>query len=617
AVESLKEAALETFTYNETTTATTQPLSWDAQVNKDNTLLKDITNEMCTERSNYVEEKSELKEEQRTRRIWNASSLGLTTEKEDEEVHLPSDNDMIDHESIKSHSEQTDKDGTNNDMQIDKSNVTPPEEPIDGKPFEKLTEEKETITPQLLITSPVDELATLGYTNTEQTMDPPAAEDTEIASDANPPENGTENADAFTRGGQRSQIVKPTNQSRIMPRDINIKIASLNVKGLNNRGKQTNTITLLKTYKLDIIVLQETNLNNRDTIDQIKFQWGFNSVWTNKCAILAGNKYIKFTNVTRSAEGRVMEAEFLYKDQNFHIINVYAPPNIQERTKFFDNWAPSLKEGTINILAGDFNTNINPEVNHISHSAFQNDPSRQQLRELTKDFIDASEMTGESPFLTYFQNTQMGRSMATCIDYIFIEAEYSHLFKKLILRHVKEVTEELTDKVTPEDWDLCKLRIQSIIRAFKKPKALEGRIAQLNRNLTKLKAALREELDQLSETWRKKSKARWIEKGERSTKYFYTRYKARMTSNCQDRIKIPEDSEFRNNLLQYIKMFYKALYKSEAPEERAIKNITSDLPQVNLEGNASLVKEISEEEIRNTIRSLAYNKSPGSDGLTH
>ncbi|CAG8676467.1 17527_t:CDS:1, partial [Gigaspora rosea] len=63
AVESLKEAALETFTYNETTTATTQPLSWDAQVNKGNTLLKDITNEMCMEHSNYVEEKSELKEE--------------------------------------------------------------------------------------------------------------------------------------------------------------------------------------------------------------------------------------------------------------------------------------------------------------------------------------------------------------------------------------------------------------------------------------------------------------------------------------------------------------------------------------------------------------------------
>ena len=51
----------------------------------------------------------------------------------------------------------------------------------------------------------------------------------------------------------------------------------------------------------------------------------------------------------------------------------------------------------------------------------------------------------------------------------------------------KEVIEELTDKEAPNDWDLCKLRIQSIIRAFKKPKATEGKIAQLNKKLLRLK----------------------------------------------------------------------------------------------------------------------------------
>src|SRR5260364_278778 len=70
---------------------------------------------------------------------------------------------------------------------------------------------------------------------------------------------------------------------------------------------------------------------------------------------------------------------------------------------------------------------------HATHP--KQDPSCKQLLELTKDFIDASEVAGESPFLTYFQNTRMGRSMATCIDYIFIEAEYSHLIKQMSLRH--------------------------------------------------------------------------------------------------------------------------------------------------------------------------------------
>ena len=41
-----------------------------------------------------------------------------------------------------------------------------------------------------------------------------------------------------------------------------IKIATLNVKGLNDLSKRQKTFTLLKSYKFDIILLQETNLTN-------------------------------------------------------------------------------------------------------------------------------------------------------------------------------------------------------------------------------------------------------------------------------------------------------------------------------------------------------------------
>ena len=60
-----------------------------------------------------------------------------------------------------------------------------------------------------------------------------------------------------------------------MPHNINLKIAILNVKGLNNRGKQTNTITLLKSYKLDIITLQETNMNSEKQLNKSNFNGGF------------------------------------------------------------------------------------------------------------------------------------------------------------------------------------------------------------------------------------------------------------------------------------------------------------------------------------------------------
>ena len=57
-----------------------------------------------------------------------------------------------------------------------------------------------------------------------------------------------------------------------MPQKFKLKIATLNVKGLNDRGKQQKTLTLLKTYKLGIIILQETNLNNEKTQTFLKQQ---------------------------------------------------------------------------------------------------------------------------------------------------------------------------------------------------------------------------------------------------------------------------------------------------------------------------------------------------------
>jgi len=55
-------------------------------------------------------------------------------------------------------------------------------------------------------------------------------------------------------------------------------IATLNVKGLNDSNKQSITLTLIKSYGLDIIMLQETNLYNEATRRFLKKQWSFDSV---------------------------------------------------------------------------------------------------------------------------------------------------------------------------------------------------------------------------------------------------------------------------------------------------------------------------------------------------
>src|SRR5260363_456408 len=163
---------------------------------------------------------------------------------------------------------------------------------------------------------------------------------------------------------------------------------------------------------------------------------------------------------------------------------------------------------------------------------------------------------------------------------------------------------------------MCKLTIQSIIRAFRQPKPPEKKIEILNKKIVRLKQKaasgmatettlgkieeLRSQINVAAElaakNWCRRSKARWIEKGERSTKYFYVHHKAKKTVNCLDSVKIPESAE-RSDTLEYIRDFYKELYKS-------FRRITSDLPQVDDAGNNLLTQKITREEIFQTILSL-------------
>ena len=121
-----------------------------------------------------------------------------------------------------------------------------------------------------------------------------------------------------------------------MTNHFKFKIATLNVKGLNNQQKQRNTLTLLKSYKLDLIMLQETNLNDKNTQNFLKNQWMFDSIWTNKTAILASNKDITFKNIELDLNNRIITTNFKYKELTFQVSNIYALSNPRDRKLFFE-----------------------------------------------------------------------------------------------------------------------------------------------------------------------------------------------------------------------------------------------------------------------------------------
>src|SRR6185437_2500443 len=358
-----------------------------------------------------------------------------------------------------------------------------------------------------------------------------------------------------------------------------ITVATLNVKGLNNRNKCKETLTLLKTYKLDVIFIQETNLNDTSMKNFLKSQWHLDSIWSSKAAILAGNRRISFNNQQISNNGRVIKANFQLKHLTVQATNVYATPNIVERSNFLEEWAPSIDINAINIVAGDFNTNLNPIVDRISQSQSHYDPTRNKLAELMEGFTDTAGMSNTKPFITYHQTVKNGHSMATRLDYIFLDNDHIQMCKKsetkfgnsdhllvwcsLYRNHEtpkptlwklntrmldnpfisKEIKDDLKNMEATSDWDYYKVRCQSIFRACKPPTTPETRIQKIHKRITELNnkmarnpqlmdlsivveqlnLELQDELKLLTKKWQLRSNVKWLEEGEKSTKYFFER----------------------------------------------------------------------------------------------
>ena len=116
-----------------------------------------------------------------------------------------------------------------------------------------------------------------------------------------------------------------------------------------------------------------------------------------------------------------------------------------------------------------------------------------------------------------------------------------------------------------------------------------------------------------------KTKARFLEEGERSTRYFYSLEKSRqasqtihlLTKDNLDTISEPQD------LLKETHSFYKALFTAEACDERARNQfLNCDIPRLPEKARESCEGVVTEEELTNAVKAMENNKSPGFDGLT-
>ena len=186
-------------------------------------------------------------------------------------------------------------------------------------------------------------------------------------------------------------------------------------------------------------------------------------------------------------------------------------------------------------------------------------------------------------------------------------------------------------------WELVKIRVSEFAIDYANKKAaqrkeltstLKAKIHQLTNDIAINKN--QNSIDQLEqcsieleEINRKKaqsvifrSKARWVEDGERNSKYFFNLEKANFRHKTVHQL-ITEDNIVTSNvdeILLECKKFYGNLYRLK--NSTSFSLINNYGKTVSNEDNIALSRTLSVEEIGNALKTFKDNKSPGCDGLT-
>jgi len=116
--------------------------------------------------------------------------------------------------------------------------------------------------------------------------------------------------------------------------------------------------------------------------------------------------------------------------------------------------------------------------------------------------------------------------------------------------------------------------------------------------------------------WYQKSREKWVQCGDRNTKFFHTMTMARRKRNkihslfLQNRNWCTEDKILQSEALHY----FKDLFCSNAPVGNVDLGLDA-LPMISDEGNVGLVRIVLKEEVYTTFIQMESFKAPGADGF--
>ena len=119
-----------------------------------------------------------------------------------------------------------------------------------------------------------------------------------------------------------------------------------------------------------------------------------------------------------------------------------------------------------------------------------------------------------------------------------------------------------------------------------------------------------------------RSGAKWIEDGEKPTKYFCNLEKRNFVNKTVTKLVNPNGNEItdQKQILEEIKHFYENLYKSRdnSLEDINLHTLFEDfeIPVLSDDDKVRVDQDITKAEILEVLKKCKNNKSPGTDGFS-
>jgi exonuclease III len=150
-------------------------------------------------------------------------------------------------------------------------------------------------------------------------------------------------------------------------------VATFNCAGLREERKRANIFTYLKSISADVVCLQETHCDSRDTAERWAREWSRGSCWSSSSTTTYSGVAVLVQSETSSLRprfddphSRILVVELICNKLKgaVKLASVYAPARLEERRVWLSSLPLQALE-RVDIIAGDLNCYADPLLDRI------------------------------------------------------------------------------------------------------------------------------------------------------------------------------------------------------------------------------------------------------------